>query len=153
MTCIQDREFGNYTASDWQKRNKYTDDAAVDNLDESLDQKEVFNRLTNNGQLPGLFMYNNQLYVNASYIRSGEINTDLLNVDEIFAKNITANPVIAGLIPPMTVCWRASFFMPIFCAGKKGCSVVPNLPGRGLIQRLCARRGLPAARPSVSAAF
>lgn len=73
MTCIQDRESGNYTASDWQKRNKYTDDSAVDNLDESLDQEEVFNRLTNNGAMNGLYMRSNQLYVNASYIRSGTL--------------------------------------------------------------------------------
>lgn len=29
MTCIRDRTSGSYTASDWQKRNKYTDDTAA----------------------------------------------------------------------------------------------------------------------------
>ena len=29
MTCIRSRETGSYTASDWQKRNKYTDDSAL----------------------------------------------------------------------------------------------------------------------------
>lgn len=96
MRCQTARQTGNYNSADWVKASKYTDDSAVEDLDESLDQQEVFNRLTNNGQLPGLFMYNNQLYVNASYIRSGEINTDLLNVNEIFAKNITATGTITG---------------------------------------------------------
>ena len=73
MTCINDRASGSYVASDWQKRNKYTDDSAVEDLDASLDQEEVFNRLTNNGAMNGLYMRSNQLYVNASYIRSGTL--------------------------------------------------------------------------------
>ena len=73
MTCIRDRTIGSYTPSDWQKRNKYTDDSAVEDLDASLDQEEVFNRLTNNGAMNGLYMRSNQLYVNASYIRSGTL--------------------------------------------------------------------------------
>ncbi len=32
MTCVVARDSGSYTASDWQKRNKYTDDAAVVNM-------------------------------------------------------------------------------------------------------------------------
>ena len=32
MTCVTARSSGNYTASDWQKRNKYTDDTAVNTL-------------------------------------------------------------------------------------------------------------------------
>lgn len=38
----------------------------------SLDQEEIFNRLTNNGQAKGLFRdENGELYINASYIASG----------------------------------------------------------------------------------
>lgn len=38
----------------------------------SLDQEEIFNRLTNNGQAQGLFRdENGELYINASYIASG----------------------------------------------------------------------------------
>ena len=73
MTCIKDRTSGSYTASDWQKRNKYTDDSAVDNLDNALDQEGVFNRLTSNGAVKGIYMIGNQLYVNASYIKSGTL--------------------------------------------------------------------------------
>lgn len=35
MTCINARSTGSYTASDWQKRNKYTDDSALNNFIEN----------------------------------------------------------------------------------------------------------------------
>lgn len=43
---------------------------AVDDLDTSLDQQEVFNRLTNNGKAQGIILQNGQLYINAEYIQS-----------------------------------------------------------------------------------
>ena len=43
---------------------------AVDDLDTSLNQQEVFNRLTNNGQAQGIILQNGQLYINAEYIQS-----------------------------------------------------------------------------------
>lgn len=44
---------------------------AVDDLDTSLDQQEVFNRLTNNGQAQGIILSpDGQLYINAEYIQS-----------------------------------------------------------------------------------
>lgn len=43
---------------------------AVNDLDTSLDQQEVFNRLTNNGQAQGIILQNGQLYINAEYIQS-----------------------------------------------------------------------------------
>lgn len=44
---------------------------AVGDLDTSLDQQEVFNRLTNNGQAHGIILSpNGQLYINAEYIQS-----------------------------------------------------------------------------------
>jgi hypothetical protein len=51
MTCVKSRETGDFTSSDWEKRNKYTDDTAVENfikntyaedvekIKEQLDQK------------------------------------------------------------------------------------------------------------------
>lgn len=71
MTCVTARSSGSFNASDWEKRNKYTDDSAVNDLDESLDQEGVFNRLTNNGETQGIYMDGEDLYINASYIRSG----------------------------------------------------------------------------------
>lgn len=44
---------------------------AVDDLDTSLNQQEVFDRLTNNGQAQGIMLHENgQLYINAEYIQS-----------------------------------------------------------------------------------
>lgn len=45
---------------------------SVKELDKSLNQREVFNRLTNGGKSQGLFMdVNGQVYINASYITAG----------------------------------------------------------------------------------
>lgn len=43
-------------------------------VDQWLTQSETFNRLTNNGALQGLYMSNNELYVNATYIKTGYLN-------------------------------------------------------------------------------
>lgn len=87
MTCVTARATGNYSASDWQKRNKYTDDSAVTALDNSLNQQDVFNRLTNNGQTQGIYLQNGRLYINADYIRSGTISADRVRTGEIKSEN------------------------------------------------------------------
>ena len=46
---------------------------SIGELDESLDQQNIFNRLTNNGEAQGIYMLNGQLYVNMSYARSGTL--------------------------------------------------------------------------------
>lgn len=68
MTCVTARTSGSYNASDWQKRNKYTDDSAVTNLDKELNQQGVFDRLTNNGKSQGIFLRDGQLYLNGQYM-------------------------------------------------------------------------------------
>ena len=45
--------------------------AATDALNESLNQENIFNRLTNNGEEQGIILYNGKLYINASYMKSG----------------------------------------------------------------------------------
>jgi hypothetical protein len=45
-------------------------------IDESLTQQEIFNRLTDNGAAQGLLLYNGQLYINASYINAGYLNAN-----------------------------------------------------------------------------
>lgn len=45
--------------------------SAVNTFDSNLDQTSVFNRLTNNGTAPGIFMNNGQLYINMSYLSTG----------------------------------------------------------------------------------
>lgn len=42
-----------------------------------LSQQKVFNALTNNGSLAGIYMRNNQLYINATYIKSGIITDNI----------------------------------------------------------------------------
>lgn len=46
-------------------------ETAVEDYDETLNQTEVFNRLTNNGSAQGIYMTNGQLYINASYMATG----------------------------------------------------------------------------------
>lgn len=56
-------------------------DEAVQALDTALTQEEVFNRLTDNGAMQGLYIDPNtgQIYINASYIRSGTLILGGLN--------------------------------------------------------------------------
>lgn len=46
---------------------------STDDLDSSLNQQDVFNRLTNNGQTQGIYLSNNRVYINASYIATGTL--------------------------------------------------------------------------------
>ena len=80
MTCVNSRQSGNYVSTDWEKKNKYTDDTAVTELDQSLGQQGVFNRLTNNGETKGLYLTeDNELYLNATYIKTGVITDNVGN--------------------------------------------------------------------------
>lgn len=56
----------------------YRASEAVVTLDQELDQEGVFNRLTNDGQVQGIYIEDGQLYVNASYIRTGIMNASLI---------------------------------------------------------------------------
>lgn len=47
---------------------------STDDLDDLLTQKEVFNRLTNNGQSQGIYLSSGLLYINATYIETGTIS-------------------------------------------------------------------------------
>lgn len=73
LTCTVARKTGSFSAGDWSKLNKYTDDTAVNALNVSLNQQEIFNRLTNNGTVEGIYLENGHLYINASYIATGTI--------------------------------------------------------------------------------
>lgn len=50
-----------------------------EDIDDSLTQQDIFNRLTENGTAQGLVLYNGQLYINASYIQSGTLVLGGLN--------------------------------------------------------------------------
>lgn len=45
-------------------------------IDESLTQQDIFNRLTDNGAAQGMYLVNGQLYVNASYINAGYLSAN-----------------------------------------------------------------------------
>lgn len=56
---------------------KYADNTAtshVNTFEKALTQQYIFNKLTNNGQLQGLYMSGGLLYANATYLRSGIIS-------------------------------------------------------------------------------
>lgn len=72
MTCVHGRESGSFVSSDWEVKQKYTDDTAVGELDLALDKQGVFDRLTNYGEVKGIFLESDgQLYINASYLMTG----------------------------------------------------------------------------------
>lgn len=83
----------NQSASDAQQ--------AVTDLDNSLDSEGVFNRLTDNGRMQGIYMLQGQLYINASWIHSGHMSADFLSAGTIDAsvitvKNINASNITTG---------------------------------------------------------
>ncbi len=57
---------------------------AVGELDNKLDQTEIFNRLTDNGKAQGVYREEDgQIYINASYIKAGELLADLIKTGTI----------------------------------------------------------------------
>lgn len=73
MRCKVAKASGAFVTTDWEKAVKYTDDSAVDELDEALTQENIFNRLTNNGQVQGLFLKDGKIYLNFSYAEGGTL--------------------------------------------------------------------------------
>lgn len=51
---------------------------SVTELDENLTQQEIFNRLTNNGQVQGLYLKDGKVYINATYIDTGTLVATLI---------------------------------------------------------------------------
>ena len=54
-------------------------EAAAQDAFAGMTQEQIFNKLTNDGKIPGLFMQNGQIYVNVNYLASGYINSDLID--------------------------------------------------------------------------
>lgn len=84
----------------------YTD-GILSAYDEQMDQKAIFDRLTNNGADQGLYMSNNRVYVNATYIATGtladakgrnswNLKEGVLTTNYMTAKNITATGSFTG---------------------------------------------------------
>nr|DAQ89053.1 MAG TPA: Putative tail protein [Caudoviricetes sp.] len=73
MRCKVAKASGAFVTTDWEKAVKYTDDSAVDDLNKALTQEDIFNRLTNNGQVQGLFLKDGKIYLNFSYAEGGTL--------------------------------------------------------------------------------
>lgn len=70
---------------------------AVNNLNNELNQDEIFNRLTNNGEVQGIYRAEDgQVYINASYIVSGELLADLIKAGVLKSKNGTISLDLSG---------------------------------------------------------
>lgn len=79
MRCNVARASGNYVAADWGKASKYIDSAeagsiAADAVDAQT-QLDIFNKLTNNGALQGLYMEDGKLYINCEYLGAQTITS------------------------------------------------------------------------------
>lgn len=77
-------------ASTLSSANSYTDA-----FDASLNQSEVFNRLTNNLQNQGIYLDNGNLYVNASAINAGTLSADRLAAGSIDATKLNVSSLSA----------------------------------------------------------
>ena len=75
--CKTSRASGSFSASDWILATDYvTSSDAADIASGAVaaqTQLDIFNKLTNNGQLQGLFMQDGKLYINATYLSTGRI--------------------------------------------------------------------------------
>lgn len=56
----------------------YADSASKSAVNDQT-QTDIFNKLTNNGALKGIYMQNGQLYINASYLATGYISASRIN--------------------------------------------------------------------------
>ena len=56
-----------------------------------LTQERIFNALTNNGQAQGIYLNQDNLYINASYIGSGAINIGYLDNNQVWHETFYAN--------------------------------------------------------------
>lgn len=79
------------------------EDTAIAAEAPALDQLGTFNKLTNNGQLQGIYMSGGQLYINGSYIRAGTIDASRVNVTNLNADNIKSGTITGRAISGGTI--------------------------------------------------
>ncbi|MBW3092639.1 phage tail protein [Bifidobacterium sp. 82T10] len=60
--------------------------AYVDALDESLGQRSIFDRLTNNGATQGIYLQGGLLYLNATYMKTGVLDAALVKTGRLTDK-------------------------------------------------------------------
>ena len=81
------------TSASNQTLSNYVNSAASSAASGSLTQQNVFNALTNNGALQGIFMSGGNLYINGTYISSGTINASLITTGSLNANLITTGTI------------------------------------------------------------
>ena len=77
-------------------------ESAIKDLDKKLDPEEIFNRLTNYGEVQGIYRgEDGDVYVNATYIKSGKLAAEYIDADNLKVKaanitgTLTANQIDA----------------------------------------------------------
>lgn len=110
--CKTGRETGAFVSSDWIDNSYATGDdvsSAIDAYDTSLDQPELFNKLTNGGQTQGIYLQNGILYINADYILSGTLAGNRINAKGLYVYDNSGNTTL-GIDSNGNVTIRATSF-------------------------------------------
>ena len=72
-----------------------TADEAVEELDNKLNHEEIFNRLTNYGEVQGIYRENDDIYINASYIKTGMMDAERIDVENLDVNRLNMTGAIA----------------------------------------------------------
>lgn len=59
-------------------------------------QEDIFNRLTNNGEVKGIILKNGELYINATYINTGELSADRIKGGELAIEGTVSDIKMTG---------------------------------------------------------
>jgi len=71
--------------------------ALADNASAKLTPEEVFNLLTENGALQGIYKGDDgQIYINASYLKSGNIDAAIVKVINLIAETVVSKDTTGG---------------------------------------------------------
>lgn len=92
----------------------------VQKLDESLSQKEVFNRLTNNGTAKGIYLQDQDLFINASYIKAGELEASLIKSGKIASSD---NSLVFDLDEKKLTAHKLDIMTDYFTLNEAGASI------------------------------
>lgn len=71
--------------------NKNIGDYITSQVDASMTQEQIFNTLTNNGTVKGIYMYNGELYVNAGYVKADKLSAISANLGDITGGSLNIN--------------------------------------------------------------
>ena len=89
---------------------------------EGLDSEEIFNRLTNYGEVQGIYRdANGEIYVNASYIQSGTLAAEYIDADNLKVK-------AANVTGTLTASQINTTGLKVDAANIKGTLVIGQLP-------------------------